>query len=59
MERIDKTKTTGDDIYLPSAGVFEMERGKIKDWRDYFAMATYTGATKRLAFASRYTRDSI
>tara|TARA_R110000787_G_scaffold33482_1_gene87659 strand:+ start:967 stop:1110 length:144 start_codon:yes stop_codon:yes gene_type:complete len=46
MERIDKTTTTGDDIDLPCAGVFEMERGKIKDWRDYFAMVTYTGVTK-------------
>lgn len=45
VERINKTKTTGV-VDLPCVGVFEMEGGKIKAWRDYFDMATYTGATK-------------
>ncbi len=26
----------------PVAGVFEIEGGKIKDWRDYFDMAAWT-----------------
>jgi limonene-1,2-epoxide hydrolase len=29
---------------LPCTGVFEMENGKIKVWRDYFDMATFTTA---------------
>jgi len=43
-ERIDKTKTSQGDVDLPCVGVFEMEAGKIKMWRDYFDMATYTNA---------------
>ena len=29
-------------VDLPCCGVFEMANGKIKVWRDYFDMATYT-----------------
>lgn len=43
-ERIDKTKTTAGNVDLPCVGVFEMQQGKIKMWRDYFDMATYTNA---------------
>ncbi len=43
-ERIDRTKTTAGDVDLPCVGVFELEAGKIKLWRDYFDMATYTNA---------------
>ena len=43
-ERLDKTKTTSGDVDLPCVGVFEMEAGKIKIWRDYFDMSTYTKA---------------
>ncbi len=43
-ERIDKTKSTHGDIDLPCFGVFEMENGKIRTWRDYFDMSTYTSA---------------
>ena len=43
-ERVDKTKTTGGNVDLPCVGVFELENGKIKEWRDYFDMGTYTGA---------------
>ncbi len=44
VERIDKTKTTEGNVDLPCVGVFELENGKIKEWRDYFDMATYSGA---------------
>ncbi|MGR8948332.1 MAG: nuclear transport factor 2 family protein [Gammaproteobacteria bacterium] len=43
-ERLDKTKTSAGDVDLPCVGVFEMCDGKIKEWRDYFDMATYTNA---------------
>lgn len=43
-ERIDKTKTTQGDVDLPCVGVFEMEGGKIKVWRDYFDMNTFVSA---------------
>ena len=43
-ERVDKTKSTGGDVNLPCFGVFEMENGKIKVWRDYFDLGTYTAA---------------
>ncbi len=43
-ERVDKTKTTQGDVDLPCVGVFEMEGGKIKMWRDYFDMGTYANA---------------
>ncbi|RLA44597.1 MAG: limonene-1,2-epoxide hydrolase [Gammaproteobacteria bacterium] len=46
VERIDKTKTTAGNVDLPCVGVFELENGKIKEWRDYFDMATYAGAMK-------------
>ena len=43
-ERVDRTRTTAGDVDLPCVGVFEMTDGKIKVWRDYFDMATYTSA---------------
>jgi limonene-1,2-epoxide hydrolase len=43
-ERLDRTKMGGKSIDLPCCGVFEMSGGKIKVWRDYFDMATYTKA---------------
>lgn len=43
-ERIDRTKVGAKTIELPCCGVFEMEGGKIRVWRDYFDMATYTRA---------------
>ncbi|MFQ5457779.1 MAG: limonene-1,2-epoxide hydrolase family protein [Myxococcota bacterium] len=41
-ERLDRTKAGGKSVALPCVGVFEMENGKIKVWRDYFDMETYT-----------------
>ena len=43
-ERVDKTKTTMGNVDLPCVGVFEMLDGKIKVWRDYFDMNTFTSA---------------
>jgi limonene-1,2-epoxide hydrolase len=43
-ERLDRTLAAGKKIDLPCCGVFEMSNGKIKVWRDYFDMATYTRA---------------
>ncbi len=43
-ERLDRTKVGGKAVNLPCCGVFEMQDGKIKVWRDYFDLATYTRA---------------
>ncbi len=43
-ERMDRTKIGDKSVDLPCVGVFEMENGKIKVWRDYFDLATYTSA---------------
>lgn len=43
-ERLDRTKTKSGDVDLPCCGVFEMEGGKIKVWRDYFDMNTFINA---------------
>jgi limonene-1,2-epoxide hydrolase len=40
-ERLDRTKAGDKGVDLPCAGVFEMEQGKIKVWRDYFDLTTY------------------
>jgi hypothetical protein len=45
-ERLDKTKTTKGNVDLPCVGVFELRDGKIKEWRDYFDLATYRNALK-------------
>lgn len=41
-ERLDRTEVGKIKVDLPCCGVFEMEGGKIKVWRDYFDMATFT-----------------
>ncbi len=41
-ERLDRTEVGDIKVDLPCCGVFEMEDGKIKVWRDYFDMGTYT-----------------
>jgi limonene-1,2-epoxide hydrolase len=43
-ERIDRTRIGDRKVDLPCVGVFEMQDGKIKAWRDYFDLATYTKA---------------
>jgi limonene-1,2-epoxide hydrolase len=45
-ERVDRTRTTQGDVDLPCVGVFEMQDGKIRCWRDYFDMNTYLSAMK-------------
>lgn len=41
VERIDRIIAHGKAVALPCCGVFELENGKIKVWRDYFDMDTY------------------
>ena len=43
-ERIDRIDTGSAKVDLPCCGVFVLEDGKIKSWRDYFDMGTYTRA---------------
>ena len=43
-ERLDRTRLGEKKVGLPCVGVFEMREGKIKVWRDYFDLATYTKA---------------
>ena len=40
-ERLDRTRAGDKSVDLPCVGVFELEDGKIKTWRDYFDLATY------------------
>lgn len=47
VERVDHTVVAGQTISLPCVGVFEMEGGKIKLWRDYFDLTTYTSGLSR------------
>jgi limonene-1,2-epoxide hydrolase len=43
-ERVDRTVAGDTSVDLPCTGVFEMENGRIKVWRDYFDLATFTNA---------------
>lgn len=43
-ERVDRTKLGDKSVDLPCFGIFEMEDGKIKVWRDYFDIGTYMSA---------------
>jgi limonene-1,2-epoxide hydrolase len=43
-ERVDRTKAGDKSVDLPVVGVFELEGGKIKVWRDYFDQGTYVRA---------------
>lgn len=40
-ERLDRTRVGDRPVDLPCCGVFEMQDGKIKIWRDYFDLGTY------------------
>jgi limonene-1,2-epoxide hydrolase len=40
-ERLDRTRAGDKTVELPCVGVFEIEGGKIKTWRDYFDFGTY------------------
>jgi len=41
VERLDRTRAGDKAVDLPCTGVFELQDGKIKVWRDYFDMQTY------------------
>jgi limonene-1,2-epoxide hydrolase len=43
-ERVDRTRVGDRQVELPCCGVFELSGGKIRVWRDYFDLATYTRA---------------
>ncbi len=43
-ERVDHIRAGDKSCDLPVVGVFELEGGKIKRWRDYFDMGTYQRA---------------
>lgn len=43
-ERLDRTRVGDKPVNLPCCGVFLMEDGKIKVWRDYFDIGTYSAA---------------
>ena len=43
-ERLDRTKTSLGNVDLPCTGVFEMEGGKIRVWRDYFDLNAFMAA---------------
>jgi limonene-1,2-epoxide hydrolase len=45
-ERLDRTRAGDKAVDLPCVGVFELEAGKIKIWRDYFDIATYQKGLK-------------
>jgi limonene-1,2-epoxide hydrolase len=40
-ERLDRTQSKTGNVDLPCLGVFEMQDGKIKEWRDYFDLQTF------------------
>lgn len=40
-ERLDRTQAGDKSVDLPCVGVFELEAGKIRVWRDYFDIGTY------------------
>jgi limonene-1,2-epoxide hydrolase len=44
-ERLDRFVIGGKTVELPVAGVFEVEAGRIRAWRDYFDMPTWTRQT--------------
>ncbi len=43
-ERIDHTRAVGRSVDLPCVGVFELQAGKIRCWRDYFDLDSYLRA---------------
>jgi limonene-1,2-epoxide hydrolase len=44
VERLDCTRLGDRAVDLPCCGVFEMQQGRIRVWRDYFDMNTYVKA---------------
>jgi limonene-1,2-epoxide hydrolase len=46
-ERTDFITLNGKPVTLPICGVFEMDGGRIRTWREYFDLAPATAAFKR------------
>ncbi len=44
-ERVDRMTFGGREVELPVTGVFELEAGKIRAWRDYFDMQMFLGTS--------------
>jgi limonene-1,2-epoxide hydrolase len=44
-ERIDRMEFGGKAVELPVTGVFELDGGRIKAWRDYFDMQMFFGSS--------------
>jgi limonene-1,2-epoxide hydrolase len=44
-ERVDRMEFGGKTVELPVTGVFEMEGGRIRAWRDYFDMQMFFGSS--------------
>jgi limonene-1,2-epoxide hydrolase len=42
-ERTDHFSVNGETMSLPICGVFEVEDGRIKRWREYFDMSRFLG----------------
>jgi limonene-1,2-epoxide hydrolase len=42
-ERVDRMTFNGNPVELPVTGVFELDGGKIRAWRDYFDMQMFLG----------------
>lgn len=40
-ERVDRFSLRGREVSLPLMGIFEVEQGLIRGWRDYFDLAGY------------------
>lgn len=40
-ERVDRFSLRGHEVSLPLMGIFEVEQGLIRGWRDYFDLAGY------------------
>lgn len=45
-ERLDRTLVGDKPVDLPCCGVFELQDGRIRVWRDYFDMSTYVAALR-------------
>lgn len=45
-ERLDRFIINGKTVDLPCTGVFDLEGGKIRQWRDYFDLQTWRRQTQ-------------
>jgi limonene-1,2-epoxide hydrolase len=43
-ERVDRMEFGGKAVELPVTGVFEVDSGRIRAWRDYFDMQMFFGS---------------